>query len=123
MHVLGTAAAFVAVAALAAAVPAHAADASVAVVAFYAAGLLVSFVCSALYNLAGEGRWKGPLRRLDHAAIFAMIAGTYAPVALLGVGGTRGRWLFGVVAVAALGGAALKLLAPARFEHAAVPAY
>src|SRR4051812_20268338 len=42
----------------------------------YAGGLLAMLGCSAAYNLAGAGRWKRVLQRLDHAAIFLMIAGT-----------------------------------------------
>jgi hemolysin III len=89
----------------------------------YGAGLLAMLGCSALYNMAPEGRRKALLRRLDHAAIFVMIAGTYTPVALLGVGGAWGWGLLGAVWTGAVSGAALKLLAPARFERASVLAY
>jgi hemolysin III len=97
-----------------------------AALALYAAGLLAMLGCSALYNLASEGEGaprKALLRRLDHAAIFLMIAGTYTPVALLGIGGAWGWGLLAVVWAGALGGAALKLLAPGRFERAAIAAY
>ena len=42
----------------------------------YAAGLVAMLGCSGLYNIAGEGPRTALLRRLDHAAIFGMIAGT-----------------------------------------------
>ena len=51
----------------------------------YAAGLLAMLGCSALYNLAPPGRWKSHFRRLDHAAIFVMIAGTYTPFLLVAI--------------------------------------
>lgn len=35
-------------------------------------------VCSAAYNLAAPSKRRGLLRRLDHAAIFLLTAGTYA---------------------------------------------
>jgi hemolysin III len=89
----------------------------------YAAGLLLMLGCSMLYNLAGAGRWKPLLQRLDHAAIFVMIAGTYTPVTLLGIGGGWGWGLFAAVWTGALCGAALKLLAPARIERAAILLY
>ena len=38
--------------------------------------------CSAAYNLARRTRWRDWLQRFDHAAIFAMIAGTYTPFTL-----------------------------------------
>lgn len=34
--------------------------------------------CSAAYNLAAPSKRRGLLRHLDHAAIFLLIAGTYA---------------------------------------------
>jgi hemolysin III len=89
----------------------------------YTLGLLAMTGCSALYHLAAPGRAKAWLRRLDHAAIFAMIAGTYTPVALLGIGGAWGVVLLAVVWAGAAGGAALKLFAPARFERISVLAY
>lgn len=89
----------------------------------YAAGLFTMLGCSTAYNLAGAGRWKRILQRLDHAAIFLMIAGTYTPVALLAIGGGWGWGLFAAVWAGALCGAALKLLAPARIERAAILLY
>ena len=44
------------------------------------------------------------LDRLDHMAIYIMIAGTYTPFCLLGLGGVQGWWLFGAAwSFAALG--------------------
>src|ERR1041385_8467963 len=43
----------------------------------YCAGLLAMIVASAAYNLAPHGPPKEILRRLDHSAIFIMIAATY----------------------------------------------
>ena len=81
------------------------------------------FACSAAYNLTWHPNWKEALRRLDHAAIFVMIAGSYTPFSLAVIGGTWGWALFAVVwAVAALG-VALKLFLPRRFERAAIVLY
>ena len=49
-----------------------------AAVAVYAVCLLLMFGCSAAYNMAGAKR-RPLLRRLDHAGIFLMIAGSYTP--------------------------------------------
>ena len=90
----------------------------------YGAGLLAMLGCSAAYNLARDAAaWKPVLRRLDHAAIFLMIAGTYTPVALLAIGGWQGCGLLAAVWAGAAGGMALKLAAPRRFERAAIVAY
>src|SRR4051812_11028317 len=93
----------------------------------YAAGLLAMLGCSAAYNIAGPvDGWaerRGLLRRLDHAAIFTMIAGTYTPVVGIGVGGLWGWALLAMIWAGALGGVALKLLAPGRVERISVFAY
>ena len=50
------------------------------------------------------------LRRLDHIAIFGLIAGTYTPVSLVGLGGAWGWSIFGVIWGLFLLGAAVKVL-------------
>jgi hemolysin III len=92
-------------------------------VAIYAVGLLAVIISSALYNLAAPSRRKEWLRRVDHAAIFLMIAGTYTPFALVRIGGTDGLNLLLFVWFVAVGGIALKLLYPRRFEGASTVLY
>ncbi|MPZ11399.1 MAG: hemolysin III family protein [Kiloniellaceae bacterium] len=89
----------------------------------YGFGLLAMLGCSALYNLCGPGRCKAVLRRLDHASIFVMIAGTYTPFMLIAIGGTWGLGLLALVWFVALCGVALKLFWPWRFERLSVAAY
>ncbi len=75
----------------------------VAGVGGYVTGLLAMLGCSFFYRVAAEPRRRQFLRRLDHAAIFAMIAGSATPFALAR-GGTRGTGLAVMLwAVAALG--------------------
>ena len=123
VHALGVSAALAACAVLAAAAPRPVGTRLMIALGLYAAGLLAMLGCSALYNLANEGPRKALLRRLDHAAIFVMIAGTYTPVALLAIGGAWGWGLLVVVWAGAAGGVVLKLLAPGRFERASTAAY
>lgn len=89
----------------------------------YAAGLLAMLGCSALYNLARDGARKRLFRRLDHAAIFAMIAGTYTPFALLAIGGAWGAGLLAFVWTVAAGGIAADLLGLRRHGPLSVAAY
>lgn len=42
----------------------------------YSGGLLTMLISSALYNGGAASKHKDLLRRIDHAAIFVMIAGT-----------------------------------------------
>ena len=89
----------------------------------YAAGLLAMLGCSAAYNMFRTSRWRDWLRRFDHAAIFAMIAGTYTPFTLLGL---KGAWSISLTAViwAVAGiGIAIKLLKPQRIETVSIALY
>jgi hemolysin III len=89
----------------------------------YAAGLVAMLGCSAAYHLLRSSRRRDWLRRFDHAAIFAMIAGTYTPFTILGL---RGDWssglTIGIWSVAAIG-IALKLWQPRRIEAISVALY
>jgi hemolysin III len=123
VHAFGLLAASLACLGLLLALPADSTRRAPVAIGLYAAGLVTMLGCSALYNLAGAGRWKPWLQRLDHAAIFLMIAGTYTPITLLGVGGRWGWGLFATVWAGALAGAALKLLAPARIARADILLY
>lgn len=77
----------------------------------FAATLLLLYACSTLYHaLPGQvfGRAKAVFRRLDHAAIYLLIAGTYTPVVLVSMRGVWGWSLFGVVWGLAAVGVTLK---------------
>lgn len=54
----------------------------------YGATLLAKLFCSGLFNMVARPDWAWLLQRLDHAAIYLKIAGTYTPFALMtGQGG------------------------------------
>lgn len=84
--------------------------------ALYGSGLVGMLTASAAYNLTRPGRAKALLRRLDHAMIFVMIAGSYTPFALCALDPDQGVPL----AVAAWGvaflGAGLKLWLGNRYD-------
>jgi len=79
--------------------------------AVFALSATLLFGCSALFH---RGRWSprtyDVLRRLDHANIFLLIAGTYTPFAVLLLEGTSQRLLLWLVWAAALGGIAFRVL-------------
>lgn len=88
-------------------------DATVVAAATVYAAALVAMPCvSAAYNLTPVNRWTDLLRRLDQATIFVMIAGTYTPFGLVALGGVLGHALLGLIWVAAVIGAVLKLWQP-----------
>lgn len=63
----------------------------------YCASMVLLFSVSAIYHWLPAGQTKQLLRRLDHAAIFLFIAGSYTPfmVGLLGEQG--GYWVLALV--------------------------
>jgi hemolysin III len=92
-------------------------------VAIYGVGLLGMLGASALYNLAEPSRRKEWFRRLDHAAIFLMIAGSYTPFTLVRMGGGWGHGIAIFVWLVAVTGIALKLLYPHRIERLSILLY
>lgn len=88
----------------------------------YAIGLVAMLGCSAAYNVFNASLRREWLRRFDHAAIFAMIAGTYTPFT------TRlaGDWASGLTAAiwaVAATGIVLKLLRPRHIEAISIVLY
>jgi hemolysin III len=87
----------------------HGGAGSVVGASLFSATMILLYLVSALYHALPRGRAKQWLNRLDHAAIYLFIAGSYMPY-LLGV--LRGAWgwtLLGIVWTAAAVGVAAKL--------------
>ena len=111
VHVVGLTLALIGgVVLLALAVRAHSISKMVGV-SIYAAGLVAMLAFSTAYNFA-KPAYRPQLRRLDHAGIFLMIAGSYTPFTTQNL---TGAWAWGMTAavwsVATLG-AVGKLLLP-----------
>lgn len=91
--------------------------------AIYAAGLLLSFSFSAAYNMTLHAPTRAVLRRLDHAAIYLLIAGTYTPMAIIGLGGWVG-WSLAIAAWSlAIVGIVMKLVFFHRWQRAGFALY
>lgn len=88
----------------------------------YAAGLLAMLGCSAAYNVLHTSSRRDWLRRFDHAAIFAMIAGTYTPFTVRLANGWAAGLTSAIWAIAAAG-IALKLWQPRRIETISIALY
>jgi len=112
VHALGVSAALVGVIALHLFAPETISLASRIALIVYSIGLLMTFGFSAAYNTTTHAGIKAVLRRLDHGAIFLMIAGTYTPISLIGIGGTLGIGLAVSVWVIAVIGVVIKLFFP-----------
>ena len=98
----------------------------VVAIVVYGLSVIAMLGFSASYNLATirleGGRLLDWLRRLDHAAIYVKIAGTYTPFAVI-AGGPVGRWLLIGVWSGAVLGMLAKLVAPWGWERVSVGLY
>ncbi|WP_085864628.1 PAQR family membrane homeostasis protein TrhA [Pseudooctadecabacter jejudonensis] len=74
----------------------------------YGAALIASFVASACYHFTPWERLRPALRRIDHAAIYFKIAGTYTPLVVL-IGSAFAYGVLTLVWVLAAIGAVAKL--------------
>ena len=73
-------------------------------VSIYAATLVMLYAASTLYHSVRRVEHKEMWQRVDHAAIYLLIAGTYTPFTLISLRGAWGWSLFGVVwGLAAIG--------------------
>ncbi len=123
LHGVGIAAAGVALAVLLRAAVASGEGPVIAAAAVYGAGLLAMLGLSAVYNTVRHPEWKEALRRYDHAAIYVMIAGSYTPFAVIGIGGAAGYGLLAAVWAVALFGVAVKVFLPRRFDRSSLLLY
>lgn len=94
---------------------------AIAAAALYGAVLIAMLLFSALYNVLPPGPWTGVLQRLDHAAIYFKIAGTFTAFGLLSGGG--GAATLGGLWGAALLGTTLRTVAPERTRAVAIALY
>ncbi len=72
--------------------------------AVYGATLVLLYLASTLYHAIPHPRAKLVLQKVDHCAIYLLIAGTYTPFTLVSLRGAWGWTLFGLIwALALLG--------------------
>jgi len=85
--------------------------------------LLMLYTVSTIYHAGRDERAKLIFRKLDHAAIFLVIAGTYTPFLLTHLRGPWGWTLFGIVWGLCGAGAVFQLFFGARYRLASPLAY
>lgn len=91
--------------------------------AIFGSTLILLYSASTLYHLIPVSRAKNVFRKLDHAMIYLLIAGTYTPYTLVNLRGPWGWSLFGVVWGLALSGLLLELLLSRRLGWLSVTLY
>jgi hemolysin III len=87
----------------------HGVAADVVGASVFAGTMILLYLVSAVYHALPAGAAKQWLCRVDHAAIFVFIAGTYTPFTLGVMQGPAGWALFGVVWGLAVFGVTIKL--------------
>lgn len=90
-------------------------------VSVFGTTMIILYVISCVYHaLSRRLTGKKVLRVIDHCNVFLLVLGTYTPIALLGVGGTLGWWLFSFVALITIIGITLSATNIDRFQTAEV---
>ena len=84
---------------------------------------LAMFTTSVIYHWERSPERKQRLRKLDHAAIYLLIAGTYTPFTLVAMQGAWGWSLFGVVWTLAVLGVVAKTTVGFRFPRLSTALY
>jgi hemolysin III len=91
--------------------------------AVFGATLVLLFAASTLYHALTSRRAKQVFQRLDHAAIFLLIAGTYTPFTLVNLRGAWGWTLLGLVWSLAILGIVLQTAVPHRTRRLSLALY
>jgi len=92
-------------------------------VIIYSISLVLVYLSSTLYHASSHPPTKSRLQVFDHCAIYLLIAGTYTPLVLLGLGGTTGWILFSAVWVMAAAGVVFKWFCTGRFRGISMATY
>lgn len=75
----------------------------------FGASLIILYAASTVYHFVSKLRLKFYLNKVDHSAIYVLIAGTYTPFTLLILPGAWGWSMFGVIWGLALAGITFKI--------------
>ncbi len=89
----------------------------------YGVSLIVLYFASTLYHATNIPKWRNPLNVWDHISIYLLIAGSYTPFTLLGLGGAFGWWIFGIVWTFALVGIIIKIFFFGKYGKLAAISY
>lgn len=89
----------------------------------YGVSLTILFAVSAIYHALKADKAKGIFRKLDHCAIFLLIAGTYTPISLLLVKGITGMVIVSVVWLSAILGIILNSIDVNKFAKFSFACY
>jgi hemolysin III len=91
--------------------------------AIFGASMIFLYLASTLYHSFPGRKVKDVFARLDHAAIFILIAGTYTPFVLTTLRGSFGWTLFGIIWGLAIFGVVLRSIYLDKFKYLSLGLY
>ncbi len=77
--------------------------------AIFGASMLIVYTASSVYHAVQVPHIKSVLKKLDHIAIYYLIAGSYTPFLLVPMRSELGWWIFGIIWTLAFIGTLLKI--------------
>ncbi|MBT0587389.1 PAQR family membrane homeostasis protein TrhA [Alteromonas oceanisediminis] len=89
----------------------------------YGVSLALMFLSSSIYHVVTRPALKVILRKVDHSAIYLLIAGSYTPFMLLSVSGQMGTIALIAIWVIGLSGILFKILVGHKYPKLAVSTY
>ena len=102
---------------------AHTQDSTqIAATSVYTGLLILALLASAAYHMLPWDRWRPMFHRIDHAAIYLKIAGTYTPLVVL-IGSAFAYGVLAVIWTVAVLGAVAKLSFWATDSRGSLPLY
>jgi hemolysin III len=85
--------------------------------------LILLYTCSACYHGSIVAKTKARWRKLDHAAIYVLIAGTYTPFTMISMRDSWGFYLVLVIWAIAIAGVVMEFVAHLKFKKLSLVLY
>lgn len=89
----------------------------------FGSSMVVLYLASTLYHSSRKRSLRKRLNIFDHAAIYALIAGTYTPYCLVTLNGAMGWTLFGLTWGLAISGIILKIFFTGKYDRLSTISY
>lgn len=89
----------------------------------YGSSMIILYVASTLYHSAKNNKYRYYLNIFDHASVYILIAGTYAPVALVVLEGRLGWLVFGGSWLLAIFGVVYKVYFIGKYKTLSIMSY
>ncbi|MBX4180890.1 hemolysin III family protein [Sodalis sp. CWE] len=89
----------------------------------YGGSMILLYLSSTLYHAITNLRTKNWLKKIDHCAIYVLIAGTYTPLLLVVLASSIAKWLVITIWIMAISGIIFKLVINRSFRIISIITY